>query len=55
MIKIKQSAQEQYRAERKRFEKKQQPKPVLADKLKKKREKEMANDGSEKVYMGDLL
>ena len=41
MIKIKKTPQEQLRAEKKRFEKKQQGKPVLADKLKKKQRRLM--------------
>lgn len=46
------SAEEQRKAEKKRFEKKQKPKPVLADKLKMKREKE-GNKQGERFNSGD--
>ena len=38
------SAEEQRKAEKKRFEKKQKPKPVLADKIKQKKQKEETHE-----------
>ena len=53
--KIKDNPHDQMIAERKRFESKQKPKPVLAEKLKRRREREEYKDGSQKVFMGDLI
>ena len=45
--------QEQYKLERKKFEKRMKPKPVVADIIKRKEERKK-RDGSEKVNIEEL-
>ncbi|MFA6077392.1 MAG: hypothetical protein WC735_04965 [Candidatus Paceibacterota bacterium] len=53
MAKIKSNAEEQRKAEHRRFLARQRPKPVLADRIKAKEEKRM-RDGSEKFNSSDF-
>jgi hypothetical protein len=46
--------QEQAKAERKRFEARMKPKPVLAEQIKKREERQHKKDGSEKVSLLDI-
>jgi len=50
---IKSTADEQYKAERKRFLNRMKPKPVVADIIKRKEERKK-KDGSEKVNIEEL-
>ncbi len=57
MAKIKDNAFDQIKAERKRFLSRMKRKQVLADRIKRRKEREEAKklDGSEKISMHDLL
>jgi len=47
--------QEQYKLERKKFEKRMKPKPVLAEQIKRRQEREAMKNGSEKVNFEEML
>lgn len=58
--KIKSTAEEQYKAERKRFLNRSRPKPVLAERIKSREERsmhkhsELKESGKEKMFIGDI-
>ncbi|MFA6190635.1 MAG: hypothetical protein WC711_03985 [Candidatus Staskawiczbacteria bacterium] len=51
---IKSTEEEQYKAEKKRFTNRMKPKPVLAEKIKRREERQHKKDGSEKINLEDL-
>jgi hypothetical protein len=55
MAKIKSSAEEQLKAEKRRFALRMRPKPVLCERIARREEKLREQSGHSKQYMEDLL